>query len=492
MSDEDGKNPPKGEDSAPDLFADPPAGKTPGRHDFPEGHPLAEEGELPPDLEQLLTPEEPQAGAPEAELPPELEELLPGGAEGPQSAAPAPSQPPRSLWDDTSAPAATPATGAAPPAPQAPAAAGPEGGYEESAAEQPEQFETEPEQVEEDYPEEVEDDYYEEQPEYDERPEQAELPVAPGSEYGEDQMAQGGYDPEEGEGDYGGEPADEAGARRRFTFASYEEEEEEEDEPRFSKRTLLIAGGAVVVVLFAAGLGYLFLSGDEAPSEGEVALVEAPEGPAKVEPEDRGGLEVPDQDKLVFDRVSGDDSDLEEEMIEGPEEPLPLPEGAEDQFAAGLEAEPADDMAGAQGYEPAADEGGEADMAGRTEAPPPPQPESESFDDPLVQLPVQPAAEAVSEPAASTTSTRAATSGKFLVQIGSYRSAERAEMAWNDLRTKYGGTLAGLSMDVQRADLGARGIYYRLRGGPLDTREQANRVCNDLKAVGEGCLVVGR
>ena len=46
--------------------------------------------------------------------------------------------------------------------------------------------------------------------------------------------------------------------------------------------------------------------------------------------------------------------------------------------------------------------------------------------------------------------------------------------------------------NVQRADLGAKGVFYRVRAGPLADRTAADELCVALKARDVGCLVVRR
>jgi cell division septation protein DedD len=41
---------------------------------------------------------------------------------------------------------------------------------------------------------------------------------------------------------------------------------------------------------------------------------------------------------------------------------------------------------------------------------------------------------------------------------------------------------------VRRADLGAKGVYYRAMVGPFVSAEQANELCSNLKAAGGSCI----
>jgi hypothetical protein len=63
-----------------------------------------------------------------------------------------------------------------------------------------------------------------------------------------------------------------------------------------------------------------------------------------------------------------------------------------------------------------------------------------------------------------------------------------ANSAWATYRARHAGALAGLSTDVQTADLGAKGTWYRQR---IVTASRADAValCVKLKAEGGDCIV---
>lgn len=88
-------------------------------------------------------------------------------------------------------------------------------------------------------------------------------------------------------------------------------------------------------------------------------------------------------------------------------------------------------------------------------------------------------------PAAETTST---TGGAYMLQIGAYKSQEEADAAWKTFKTKH--PVAGsYSEDVRRADLGGKGIWYRLRMGSFVDKSAAAAFCEKLKAEGGSCLI---
>lgn len=86
-----------------------------------------------------------------------------------------------------------------------------------------------------------------------------------------------------------------------------------------------------------------------------------------------------------------------------------------------------------------------------------------------------------------------ATDGDYVVQISARRSQQDALAAFSGLQDKYGDVLNGYRPLIQKADLGSKGIYYRLRVGPMTSKDTAATVCNQLKAKGlSGCFVSTR
>jgi hypothetical protein len=85
----------------------------------------------------------------------------------------------------------------------------------------------------------------------------------------------------------------------------------------------------------------------------------------------------------------------------------------------------------------------------------------------------------------------AGTGGGHLVQVSSQRSREVALASFAELQQRYPGILGNRAPDIQRADLGERGVYYRVRVG-YPTREEAIRMCENLKAAGGDCLLATR
>lgn len=92
------------------------------------------------------------------------------------------------------------------------------------------------------------------------------------------------------------------------------------------------------------------------------------------------------------------------------------------------------------------------------------------------------------QPAAGAMKAVGITPGEHYVQLASVTSMSGAEGEWGKLQKSFS-QLAGMQHRVQAADLGERGIYYRIQAGPM-SKESADALCGEIKAQKPGgCLV---
>lgn len=106
------------------------------------------------------------------------------------------------------------------------------------------------------------------------------------------------------------------------------------------------------------------------------------------------------------------------------------------------------------------------------------------------QIGAAPQAAPATRTAAVPSATQATGSGQFVVQVAARRSEEQAQDAFSALKSQYGSQVGRYGPLVQRADLGDRGVYYRLRIGPMQSQSEAQTVCDNLKSAGlSDCLV---
>jgi hypothetical protein len=99
---------------------------------------------------------------------------------------------------------------------------------------------------------------------------------------------------------------------------------------------------------------------------------------------------------------------------------------------------------------------------------------------------VQPAAPAV---AANPAPLSPAGKGKAVVQLAALPDERAAQAMAQKLQAKYGAILGQARLRPVRADLGAKGIFYRIQSQALSD-EQAKAICAAIKNLNAGCLLV--
>lgn len=278
-------------------------------------------------------------------------------------------------------------------------------------------------------------------------------------------------------------------------------------------RNWLILGGAVLAVGVAVAVGWRLFAGGGGGANG-IPTITADQRPLKVRPDDRGGMQVPNQDKLVYGRLEQGDGDAKvERLLPAAEQPLPPPPSPPEAAKPPAPAQevlkppalvkpepaaapvPAPVAVPAKPAEPVP--AAPAVAATKPAAAPVPAPAAAAKPaavQPAPALPPAPAAKPAAVPAAPPVATAPAKSaavpgGDYLVQLGALRSAPDADKEWGRIHRANGDVLGGLKSDVIQVDLGAKGVFWRLRAGPL-SEQSARQVCAELKNRNQGCMVV--
>ena len=278
---------------------------------------------------------------------------------------------------------------------------------------------------------------------------------------------------------------------------------------------MLIAGFALMA--FAAVIWWAY--GTETVGDpGSAPLITAEEGAEKFRPEDEGGMEVPNQDKLIYSQIGGDEEGGEsqvERLLPPPETPLELAapvvvdpvveQGMELGSASGetapaamAEATPTQDAPAestvAEGAPPppaVATKTVEmpADQAAASTAPEPEKPApAESAESKVSEVPATPEPKAPVT-AESAPQVAAAPSG-FRIQLAALRSRDAAQAEWGNLQRRFPALLEQLQLNVQHVDLGDKGVFYRVQAGPLSDRTAAQSLCSRFKEQKQACLIV--
>jgi cell division septation protein DedD len=78
----------------------------------------------------------------------------------------------------------------------------------------------------------------------------------------------------------------------------------------------------------------------------------------------------------------------------------------------------------------------------------------------------------------------------FRLQVAATKDEGAAQSEWARLRKAHADLLGDLSLTVVRADLGDKGVFYRLQAGVIPDRAAAEKLCAQLRAVSIGCILV--
>lgn len=92
----------------------------------------------------------------------------------------------------------------------------------------------------------------------------------------------------------------------------------------------------------------------------------------------------------------------------------------------------------------------------------------------------------------ATTSVATQSSGRYKVQLGAFRSTDIANAEWKRISKQAQQLTEALDPLIEQADLGERGIYYRLQAGSFATANDAKSQCSAFSAQKIDCIVVAR
>lgn len=274
--------------------------------------------------------------------------------------------------------------------------------------------------------------------------------------------------------------------------------------PRKKRRGWLMWVTVVILASAAASATWMWFGKDmkSTGSDSDVPVVKADDRSYKSKPSQPGGMDVPDQDKSVYERFNGSEGAKEqvERLLppaEAPQAPPSVPQPApQAQAPAAVPALP--DLPKA----PATEAPKATPPSIKDTAPPEPAPlEPPAIDDkkttaskpPKAAEPPRVAARETKKSTADAVAVKAPVAsggGAWLVQLGAIRDESAASRQWGQIQKANSDLLAGMSLDVQRADLGAKGVFYRLRAGTLESKEAAKALCQQLEARKQGCIVV--
>jgi cell division septation protein DedD len=257
-------------------------------------------------------------------------------------------------------------------------------------------------------------------------------------------------------------------------------------------RALPMAVALSAIVVFGGLIGYTYMTKSGDSGDGPVPVIRAEQRPMKTRPDDPGGMEVPHQDKEVYDRLARESgaqmtAPKVERLLPPPEAPLPRPTNAPPPLESTIPAPPVvEPPPGAVEVPQRPAPPAQPPVVATPPAPSPtPGPAQQQAQAPRAAAPTPPPAAAA--PAAPAPAARP---GGYRVQLASLKTQDDANRALEQLRRTNSDLLGKLPLSVVRADLGARGTFYRVQAGPVGDEASARELCRRLGEKKVGCIVV--
>lgn len=284
-----------------------------------------------------------------------------------------------------------------------------------------------------------------------------------------------------------------------------------------------VAIAAVIGALVLGGGGAYLASGSSSITGGEPPLIKANNEPTKVQPQNPGGVEIPNQNKQIYERANQNGAT---KIVNREEQPVDVEQairmnGGTADATGGTVARPQQTASlnlgepkkvrtvtirpdgTVVGAEPASaqPDAAPAPMTLPPQAQPAPAPvQVASAASAPVAASATPASTPKPAPAAATpapqqvasaqpdapAAAEATPTGGYAVQLGLANSEAGAQTAFTSFQRKYP-DLEGLPSIIRKAEVNGNTIY-RVRVGPL-SREEASSLCSKLQGQGGQCFV---
>lgn len=277
------------------------------------------------------------------------------------------------------------------------------------------------------------------------------------------------------------------------------------EEKSFSSIKLhLIAIGSFVLVLSLILIGF-FVFNDDQNDLDEIVTITASQDPVKETPDQAGGINIPDQDKLVYDRIRSDNLLTKvESLFPEPEKPvlpqiIAIEQNAPDENFVKMEdvksINPLEDAqkesVESENLTPAVtpvqqtgslSEKGENSLSLETKG-------SEKTADSSLKKEIIPLIPVVNkEEKLPVISSEKQGKGIWRAQLFSSNNKNSVEKAWTGILSKNKDLLSDMSYEIVKANIPGKGAFYRLKVGQFQTRAMAESFCTKLQSRKQDCI----
>jgi cell division septation protein DedD len=277
------------------------------------------------------------------------------------------------------------------------------------------------------------------------------------------------------------------------------------------RSAFMVASALLGAIALGGAIAYAYkLSGGGL--DGDTPIIQADATPVKEAPDQPGGKEFPHKNKLIYDRLTNGD-EPESERIVPRQEDVAVPAMPPASETAGLPAPVASSDLGTT--QSVGDDGGPRKVKtlvvrpdGSVETPPAAEATAaageaagaaaENAEGAIMPVP---AAQAQAQAAAPAEPPKVAAADpkpapkpapaadkKYVVQVGAHKSQAEALANYADIQQKNPNLLGKYPPLVQKVGVSG-GTLYRLRVGPTASKNEAYKLCGDLKKQGTDCFV---
>jgi hypothetical protein len=270
-------------------------------------------------------------------------------------------------------------------------------------------------------------------------------------------------------------------------------EEDEEESEAADGRGVVYALRHVIIAFIALGAlvvlaRYAHEKGKAAEVLKDIPLIRADEKPFKIKPENPGGMDIPHQDKTIYQMLEEPSGQKEEikRILPLPEKPVPpsevKPEDAS--FVKAREAMVNSEPVRAPRVEK---------LVGGSEKPklkPATKPKATRVEKPKPAPKVKPLVESASKPKITPLVSQGG-GGEVAVQLGALRTREEAELVWQKLGKSHVDVMPpALRKGVEPVAVEGKGTLYRLQAKGFASPQQAAELCKALTSRNQPCFVV--
>ncbi|MBR1648899.1 MAG: SPOR domain-containing protein [Alphaproteobacteria bacterium] len=251
-----------------------------------------------------------------------------------------------------------------------------------------------------------------------------------------------------------------------------------------NSRSLFV--GALAGLIMAGVVGWFVLAPRYQSDEPqEVPIITRPQTVVKMQPSEPGDVELASQERTVYDIIEKKNTKTEESMIvNSSEEP---------------DAKAIEKLAEDASLEIKSEESVESLTQNGTLREEEKMPEVKEVakkevaeikkEEVKVQEVKQTAKADILAKTSSVSPKTPAQSGNWQIQLMSSPNKAAVDKSWATMSGKYP-MLKDLPHEIESADLGAKGVFYRLKAGAFASKDEATSFCTKLKNAGGNCFTV--